>query len=78
MAPVQVPPPSFPVGALVVNVIGLVFTVAGLLGLLAPEAVKAVPALGDPLTAWTLLGVGVVLDLGSCLSIVRHLRSRSS
>lgn len=69
-------PASFPVGAVAVNALGMSCLVAGLLGLFAPQVLDALPALRDPTTAWTLLGVGIVLDVGAAVSIVTHLRSR--
>lgn len=69
-------PVSLPIGAVAVNALGGLFLAAGLLGLFAPDALNAVPALKDPTTAWSLLGAGIALDVGAAVTIVGHLRSR--
>jgi fluoride ion exporter CrcB/FEX len=68
--------PALPLGALAVNVVGTLMLAAGVAGLFAPAAVSAVPALADPVTAWTLTVTGLALDAWSTLTIVRSLRVR--
>lgn len=70
-------PAAFPIGAVVANAVGVLLLAAGLVGLLVPDLANAVPALGDPTTAWTLLGAGIALDVGAAVAIVAHFRSRS-
>jgi hypothetical protein len=67
---------GLPAGAIAVNVLGGLFLAAGLLGLFAPDVLGAVPALTDPATAWSLVGVGIALDVGAALTIVGHVRAR--
>lgn len=67
---------GLPLGAIAANVVGGLFLAAGVLGLYAPDALGAVPALKDPATAWTLIGVGALLDLGAAATIMGHLKSR--
>jgi len=69
-------PAPFPIGAAIVNALGGLLIAAGLVGLFAPEILTSVPALKDPATAWTLVGVGIALDVGAACTIVSHLRSR--
>lgn len=68
--------PGLPMGAIAVNVLGGLFLAAGLLGVFAPDVLKAVPALTDPATAWSLVGVGIALDVGAALIILGHVRAR--
>lgn len=67
---------GLPMGAVAVNVLGGLFLAVGLLGLFAPDVLKAVPALTDPMTAWSLVGVGIALDVGAALTILGHVRAR--
>jgi hypothetical protein len=67
---------GLPLGAVAVNVMGGLFIAAGLIGLFAPDVVKAVPALTDPTTAWSLVGVGIALDVGAALTLLGHVRAR--
>lgn len=67
---------DLPMGAIAVNVLGGLFLAVGLLGLFAPDVLKAVPALTDPMTAWSLVGVGIALDVGAALTILGHVRAR--
>lgn len=76
MAVTATKPAPFPVGAVAANALGLLCLAAGVFGLFAPQLLDALPALKDPTTAWTFIGVGIVLDAGSAVSIVAHLRSR--
>jgi protein-S-isoprenylcysteine O-methyltransferase Ste14 len=64
------------VGPLIANAIGTLFLLAGAIGLFVPQLAQSVPGLADPLTAWTLLGIGVVLDTWSGLAIVQRLRRK--
>lgn len=67
---------GLPMGAVAVNVLGGLFLAVGLMGLFAPDVLKAVPALTDPTTAWSLVGVGIALDVGAALTILGHVRAR--
>lgn len=67
---------GLPMGAVAVNVLGGLFLAVGLMGLFAPDVLKAVPALTDPMTAWSLVGVGIALDVGAALTILGHVRAR--
>lgn len=67
---------TFPLWALAVNGLGALFLAGGLLGLFAPGVLDAAPALKDPATAWTLLGLGIALDLGGAWAILSHMRAR--
>jgi len=68
---------TLPLGPLIVNGIGSLLLLAGVIGVFVPSIAQSVPGLADPVTAWTLLAVGVVLDGWSCLAIVQRLRRKS-
>jgi len=76
MAATDAKPAPFPLGAVAANALGTLCLAAGVFGLFVPQMLDAAPALKDPTTAWTLIGVGILLDAGSAVSIVSFLRSR--
>lgn len=58
---------SIPWGAIITSLIASLFLCAGVAGLLMPELV---PKLARPAVAWSLIGVGIVLDLGAIFHFV--------
>ena len=60
------PPLQLPLPLLVVNMVGMLMMGGGAAGLALPEAL---PALARPAVAWSLLGAGLLLDLGSAAGI---------
>lgn len=62
---------------LVVDCIGGVLLVAGVLGLTGNAAGFA-PALGDPQIGWTLIVVGVALMAFAAVKLVAELRARGA
>lgn len=67
---------ALPVAALAVNLLGTMLLAAGIAALAVPDIGERVPALGDRLTAFSLIGVGVVLDLWSIMAILRGAKNR--
>lgn len=67
---------GFPIGAVAVHALGGLFLAVGFVGLFVPELLGAFPALTDRMTAWTLLGAGIALDIGAALAIIGHARKR--
>ena len=68
---------ELPVAPLAINLLGAVLLAAGIAALVVPDIGESVPALADTATAWSLIGVGLVLDFWSIAAIVRS-RSQSS
>ena len=68
---------ELPVSALAVNLLGALLLAGGVVGLMVPDIGESVPALTDRLTAFSLIGVGVVLDFWSIPAILRSLRNRA-
>lgn len=60
------PPLELPLPLLVVNLVGMLMMGGGAAGLAVPEAL---PGLARPAVAWSLLGAGLLLDLGSAVGI---------
>ncbi|MDP6183139.1 MAG: hypothetical protein QF609_04920 [Gammaproteobacteria bacterium] len=58
---------SIPVGFVVVTALASLFVGAGAIGLFAPDLV---PSLSPPAVAWSLLGVGIVLDIGAVMQLL--------
>ena len=61
-----------------VNLLGALLLAAGIVALVAPAI--GIRALGDTPTAWSLIGVGLLLDFWSMVAIVqgRRINERSS
>jgi fluoride ion exporter CrcB/FEX len=57
-----------PLPLLLVNGVGALMMAAGMMGLVAPDAV---PALARPAVAYALLGAGLMLDAAAVMSILR-------
>ena len=66
---------ALPAAALAINLLGALLLAAGIAALVLPEIGETIPALGDTLTAWSLIGVGLVLDFWSIVAIVQGRRS---
>ena len=62
---------ELPAAALAINLLGALLLAAGIAALVVPEISESIPALADTSTAWTLIGVGLFLDVWSIVSIVR-------
>lgn len=63
--------PAFPLAFVVTNGLGSLMLAAGVVGLLEPTIV---PQLARPAVAWSLIGVGLTLDV---LSVVQLTASRN-
>ena len=64
-----------PLGVLLMTLVATLFFGAGALGLLAPDIV---PALARAAVAWSLIAVGIILDVGAILLLVSSRRTSSS
>jgi hypothetical protein len=64
--------PTFPLGIVLVSSVATLFMGAGAIGLLAPDMA---PPFARPAVAWSLIGVGIVLDIGAVLQLIRRSRS---
>jgi hypothetical protein len=64
-------PPSF----LVLNGVAMLFLIGGILGLVMPETL---PPLASPAVAWSLISVGVILDLFAVAQLLRAVKAANS
>ena len=66
---------ELPAVALAINLLGALLLVAGIAALIVRDIGESVPALADRTTAWSLIGVGLLLDAWSIATIVRGRRT---
>lgn len=64
--------PGIPVAFIVINAIGSVMLGAGVVGLVEPTLL---PQLSRPAIAWSLIGVGLALDVIAVVQLVASRRS---
>jgi len=67
-----------PPSALVMDAIGILLLMAGVLGLVTDWPAHYLPALGDPRNCWVLVGAGVMLMGTAAWQIVAHLQRRKT
>jgi hypothetical protein len=65
------PQRRLPLGWLAVSAVANLLIVGGLLGLVNPALV---PAISAPKIAWTLLGVGIAIEVVAVIALVQALR----
>ena len=68
-------PPHRELPAAAINLLGALLLAAGIAALVVPDIGESVPALADTATAWSLIGVGLALDLWSIVAIVQARRA---
>ena len=65
---------TFPLTGIGLSTVAMLFLGAGALALLEPGTV---PQLASPAVAWSLIAVGIVLDVAAIMSILRARNARA-
>lgn len=64
------------IGVIMANAVGSLMLAGGVAGLFVPDISKFAPALADRPTAWLLIAVGVAIEIGTSIALIRQARNR--